>query len=58
MAEQIAYTITQAAQLVGVSRPTMYKWINKAGFPVVRLDGCVRIPAKAFERWLEQQAEE
>lgn len=54
--ERLAYTVSEAASLAGVSRPTMYKWVNMAGFPVARIGGCTRIPAEAFKRWLEQQA--
>ena len=42
---------------IEVSRPTVYRWMRLPGFPVVRLGNCVRIPAKAFEKWLEDQME-
>lgn len=54
--ERIALTVTAAAQAACVSRPTLYQWMHLPGFPVVRIGGCVRIPAKAFERWLEERA--
>lgn len=54
--EQLAYTVTAAANMVGISRPTMYQWMKLPGFPVVRINGVVRIPAAAFERWLEERA--
>ena len=54
--ERLAYTVTEAAKLAGVSRPTLYKWLNLDGFPVARIGGCVRIPAEAFKVWLEKQA--
>lgn len=54
--ERIAYTTTEAASVAGVSRPTLYRWMNMEGFPVARIGGCTRIPAEAFKRWLEAQA--
>ena len=54
--ERLAYTVTEAAQAAGVSRPTIYRWTHMEGFPVARIGGCTRIPAEAFKRWLNQQA--
>lgn len=55
--EKLAFTISEAAQAAGVSRPTLYRWTHIEGFPVVRVGRITRIPVRAFERWLEQQAE-
>lgn len=52
----VAYTPTTLAEAMSVSRPTVYRWMRLPGFPVVRLGNCVRIPMKAFERWLDEQA--
>lgn len=54
--EPIAYSVTAAAQVAQVSRPTIYRWMRLTGFPVARIGGCTRIPAEAFKRWLEEQA--
>lgn len=54
--EQIAYTVTEAADAARVSRPTLYRWMRLDGFPVARIGGCTRIPADAFKRWLNIQA--
>ena len=54
--EKLAFTITEAARAAGVSRPTLYRWTHIPGFPVVRIGGCTRIPAKLFEQWINQQA--
>lgn len=53
---RIALTISETARAVGVSRPTIYRWMERPDFPVARVGGVVRIPARAFERWLEAQA--
>ena len=54
--ELLAYTPTAAAAAASVSRPTLYRWMQLDGFPVARIGGCTRIPAKAFREWLDQQA--
>ena len=52
----IAVNITEAARLVGVSKPTMTRWTHISGFPVVRLGGTVRIPVEGLKAWIDDQA--
>ena len=54
--QHIAYSPANAAKVAEVSRPTIYRWMKMDGFPVVRIGGCTRIPAKLFEQWINQQA--
>lgn len=54
--ERLAYSPTEAAEVASVSRPTIYRWMHLEGFPVARIGGCTRIPARAFEAWLNRQA--
>lgn len=54
--EKLAFSISEAARVVGVSRPTMYQWMNKPDFPCLRVGGVVRIPVRAFEIWINEQA--
>ncbi len=54
--EKLAYSAAEAAEAASVSRPTVYRWMHINGFPVARIGGCTRIPVKAFEAWLNQQA--
>ena len=56
MTGRLAFSITEAATAVGVSRPTLYQWMALPGFPVIRVGKVVRIPIRAFESWLEHQA--
>ena len=56
MEQPLAYTATTLAEAMCVSRPTVYRWMKLPGFPVAKLGNCVRIPARAFERWLDEQA--
>lgn len=54
--EKLVFTPVEAAQAAGISRQTLYRWMNMDGFPVARIGGCTRIPVAAFRLWLEQQA--
>jgi len=56
--QKLAFTVTEAAQLAGVSRPTLYNWMRIPGFPVFRVGRIVRIPAAAFMEWLNLQTRE
>jgi excisionase family DNA binding protein len=42
-------TITQAVQILNVSRPTIYRKIKTGEIPAVHLGGRVLIPAVFFE---------
>jgi excisionase family DNA binding protein len=49
--EPIAVTMTEAARLLGVSRPTVYA----LGFPVVKLGGCTRVLVDDLKTWVREQ---
>ena len=55
--EPLLITFSQAAELLGISRPTLYAWAKIDGFPVVRLGGCLRISMEGLRQWVQQQAE-
>lgn len=57
-AEPVAVNMTQAAQLLGVSRPTLYRLARTPGFPVVHLGGCTRVLVDDLREWARQQAQE
>ena len=57
-AEPVAVNMTQAAQLLGVSRPTVYRLAKVPGFPVVHLGGCTRVLVDDLREWARQQARE
>jgi len=54
-AEPVAVNMTQAAQLLGVSRPTLYRLARTPGFPVVHLGGCTRVLVSDLQDWARQQ---
>lgn len=56
--EQIALTVEQAAQSLGISRPTMLELTRKAGFPCFRVGRRILIPRQALIAWADRQATE
>lgn len=51
--EKLAYSVTEAAEVIGISRTVMYNLVHCDGFPKKIVGGRILIPAKALERWLE-----
>jgi excisionase family DNA binding protein len=43
-------TVTRAAELLGVSRSTLYQLVAAGRVPVVRLGRAVRVPRRELER--------
>ena len=55
--ERLAVKPSEAARMLDVSRPTLYQWMNRQDFPVVRIGGCVRIPVDDLREWVKAQKE-
>lgn len=53
ISNKLAYSPTEAAQAIGVSRTKMYDLLKTDGFPSRRIGGRIVIPADALKRWLE-----
>ena len=43
------YSVSQVAQSLGVSRPTVYRLINGGVLPITKIGACTRISAAALE---------
>lgn len=54
--EKMALSITEAAKLLGVSRPTMYTLVNRADFPSFRVGSRRLIPVDGLRDWMAKQA--
>ena len=55
--EPLAVRPSEAARLVDVSRTTLYRWMHRTDFPVIRLGGCTRIPVDGLREWIAKQSE-
>lgn len=54
--EKIALSVTEAAQLLGVSRPVVYTLTHRADFPVFKAGHRTLISRVGLEKWVEKQA--
>lgn len=55
--ERLAYSPTEAAQVLGVSKPTVYTLLRRQGFPSLKVGTRTLIPADGLREWLRQQSE-
>ncbi|WP_062381745.1 helix-turn-helix domain-containing protein [Demequina pelophila] len=49
-------TVNEVAQMVRVSRMTVYRWIHAGELPAVRFGRSFRVPQQAVEHFMEQAA--
>ena len=54
--EPFAVSTTEAARLLGVSRPTIYTLINRSDFPAFKVGTRTLVSVAGLERWIEAQA--
>lgn len=54
--EKLAYTVPEAAKLLGVGASAVYNLAHVEGFPAVRVGKKTLIPCESLSRWLEAQA--
>ena len=48
----------EVSVLLGVTRARVYQLISAGQIPAVRFGGAIRIPRLAWERWLQQRADQ
>lgn len=48
-----SYKVSEIQQILGVSRPTVYKMIKQNKFQCVRLNSGIRILKDSFDIWLD-----
>lgn len=56
--ETLAVGTTEAARLLGVSRPTLYQLLNRADFPSFRVGSRVLISVAGLQAWVDRQTKE
>lgn len=55
--QKLALSVTEAAELLGVSRSTIYTLIHRADFPCLNLGRRTVISREGLVKWLKQQTE-
>lgn len=55
--ELLAYSTNQAAQVLDVSRPTLYKLMQDPAFPKFKVGSRTLIPAEPLREWVRAQCE-
>lgn len=56
--DKLAVGTTEAARLLGVSRPTLYQLLNRADFPSFRVGSRVLISVAGLQDWIDRQTKE
>ncbi len=54
--DRIAYSVAEAAEALGVSRPTMYNLAASEDFPSYKIGGKVYIDAQGLRDWSARNA--
>lgn len=54
--EKLVFSVAEAASVLGVSRPTLYRILERPDFPKVRVGSRIVIPRNLFISWLEKEA--
>lgn len=57
MQERLTYSPAEAAQVLGVSRPTVYTLLRRADFPAFKVGNRTLISAEGLRAWVAAQAE-
>lgn len=52
----LAYSTTQGAQVLNISRPTLYKLMQDPTFPKFKIGMRTMIPADSLREWVRNQA--
>lgn len=55
--QPLAFSMSEAAQVLGVSRPTLYKYVNREDFPSFKLGNRTLVSAEGLREWVRQQTQ-
>ena len=55
--DKLAYSVVETAQVLGVSRPTVYALMKRPGFPVFQVGGRKLISVDGLRNWVRNQTE-
>ncbi len=55
--EPITISVSEAARLLGLSRPKVYQIMKESGFPAFKVGTRTLVPVSGLREWVAQQAE-
>ncbi len=55
--EPLTVSATEAARLLGVSRPTVYQYMNREDFPSFKIGGRTLVSVEGLREWIRHQTE-
>ena len=53
----LAVSTTEAAKLLGISRPQVYTLLHREDFPSLRVGGRVLISTEGLRKWVERESQ-
>lgn len=53
--ERRTYTVSEIAQLLGISPTAAYELVKEGRFKSVRIGTSIRVSKKSFDKWLDEQ---
>lgn len=56
MTDKLAYSVAEAAEALGISRPTVYNLIHQEGFPAFKVGNRTLISVSDLRQWVTAQA--
>lgn len=57
MADKLAYSTAETAEVLGVSRPTVYTLMKRADFPAFKVGSRSLVSAEGLRAWIQAQVE-
>lgn len=57
MSDRLTYSPTETAQVLGVSRPTVYQLMKRADVPVFKVGSRTLVSAEGLRAWVRAQVE-
>lgn len=55
VSEKLAFSVSETAAILGVSKPTVYELLRKEGFPRLKVGTRTLIPKQGLESWVSEQ---
>lgn len=52
--EKLTLSVTEAAEIIGLSPARMYQVVHQEGFPAVRIGKRIFVSAKGLEKWIDE----